>query len=64
MRRLWDDPALCRRLGAAGHADVSARFNEDAHFGRLIATYEAALSAAQSARNLKLRNFASPGPAA
>lgn len=45
MRRLWDDPALCRQLGAAGHADVSARFKEDAHFNRLIAAYEAALKA-------------------
>jgi glycosyltransferase involved in cell wall biosynthesis len=48
MRRLWDDPALCRRLGVAGHADVRARFNEDAHFDRLIAAYEAALRAPAS----------------
>lgn len=48
MRRLWDDPALCRRLGATGHADVRARFDEDAHFGRLIAAYEAALKAPAS----------------
>jgi len=48
MRRLWDDPALCRRLGVAGHADVRARFNEDAHFDRLIAAYEAALKAPAS----------------
>ncbi|MEC3947372.1 glycosyltransferase family 4 protein [Sphingobium sp. HWE2-09] len=45
MRRMWDDPALCRRLGAAGHADVVARFNEDAHFARLVAAYDAALKA-------------------
>jgi glycosyltransferase involved in cell wall biosynthesis len=45
MRRLWDDPALCRTLGAAAHADVVARFNEDAHFDRLVAAYDAALSA-------------------
>jgi len=45
MRRLWDDPALCRTLGAAAHGDVHARFNEDAHFGRLVAAYDAALSA-------------------
>lgn len=48
MRRLWDDPALCRQLGAAGHADVRTRFNEDAHFGRLVAAYEAALKAPAS----------------
>lgn len=64
MRRLWDDPALCRQLGGAGRADVCARFNEDAHFDRLVAAYEGALSAGQSARNRKSRNFASPGPAA
>ncbi|MCE7798411.1 glycosyltransferase family 4 protein [Sphingobium sufflavum] len=43
MRRLWDDPALCRKLGAAAHADVTTRFSEDAHFGRLLTAYERAL---------------------
>jgi glycosyltransferase involved in cell wall biosynthesis len=43
MRRLWDDPALCRTLGAAAYADVASRFSEDAHFDRLIAAYERAL---------------------
>lgn len=43
MRRLWDDPALCRTLGAAAHADVVARFGEDAHFARLMAAYDQAL---------------------
>lgn len=45
MRRVWDDPALCRTLGAAAHADVVARFSEDAHFDRLVAAYDAALTA-------------------
>lgn len=45
MRRLWDDPALCRQLGAAAHADVGVRFNEDAHIDRLVAAYDAAITA-------------------
>ncbi|MGE4323706.1 MAG: glycosyltransferase family 4 protein [Sphingobium sp.] len=44
IRRLWDDPALCRALGAAGHADVATRFSEDAHFDRLMTAYRRALS--------------------
>lgn len=44
MRRIWDDPALCRALGRAAHADVAARFSEDAHFARLLAAYELALA--------------------
>lgn len=42
MRRLWDDPALCRRLGRAAHRDVQRRFSEDAHFTRLIEAYRRA----------------------
>jgi glycosyltransferase involved in cell wall biosynthesis len=45
LRRLWDDPALARALGTAAHQDVAARFNEDAHFDRLVACYERALYA-------------------
>lgn len=43
LRRLWDDPTLCRTLGTAAHHDVAARFCEDAHFTRLIAAYDRAL---------------------
>lgn len=64
MRRLWDDPALCRTLGAAAHADVVARFSEDAHFGRLIAAYDAALSAPaiSSPGTRQSRSTQSPAP--
>ncbi len=41
MRRLLDDPALCRRLGTAGAAMVSARFTLDHHLDALVALYEA-----------------------
>jgi glycosyltransferase involved in cell wall biosynthesis len=44
MRRLWDDPTLCRQLGAAAHADVLSRFNEDVHFARLLDAYDRALA--------------------
>lgn len=46
IRRLWDDPALCRALGAAAHADVAARFSDAAHIDRLMAAYQRALSRA------------------
>ncbi len=44
MRRIWDDPALCRALGAAAYVDVASRFNEDVHFSRLVGAYDRALS--------------------
>ena len=51
MRRLWDDPALCRQLGAAAHADVHARFGEDVHFARLLDAYNGALAINQRAKH-------------
>ncbi|MFY9352020.1 MAG: glycosyltransferase family 4 protein [Sphingobium sp.] len=47
MRRLWEDDALCRALGAAAHCDVTARFSEEAHFRRLIAACDRALASAK-----------------
>lgn len=63
MRRLWDDPALCRTLGAAAHADVVARFSEDAHFDRLVAAYDAALSAPAISSPGTRRSRSAPSPA-
>ncbi|BAV64961.1 glycosyltransferase family 4 protein [Sphingobium cloacae] len=39
LRRMWDDPQLCRALGKAAYADVQSRFDEDAHFDRLMQVY-------------------------
>lgn len=43
MRRLWDDDALCRTLGAQGYRMVRDRYSEDAHFATLVAAYDAAM---------------------
>lgn len=44
MKRLWDDPDLCRRLGSAARERVAADFCEDAHFSRMVSAYQTALS--------------------
>jgi glycosyltransferase involved in cell wall biosynthesis len=43
MQRLWDDPELCRRMGAAGRARAAAQFSEEAHTRRTLEAYEAAM---------------------
>ncbi|MBV8593567.1 MAG: glycosyltransferase family 4 protein [Caulobacteraceae bacterium] len=46
MRQLWDDPELCRRLGAAGRQKVKTQFDEASHVRHLMDAYEAALAGA------------------
>lgn len=43
IRRIWDDPALCRRLGQQARAWVRAECTERAHYQRLMRTYERVL---------------------
>ncbi len=40
LRLIWDDAALCRRLGAAGRQDVMENLNEDTCFKDLLRVYE------------------------
>jgi glycosyltransferase involved in cell wall biosynthesis len=42
MRTLWDDPALCRRLGAAGRRRVESEFDAASHTRHLREAYERA----------------------
>jgi glycosyltransferase involved in cell wall biosynthesis len=42
VTRLWNDPELCRRLGAAGRAKAVARWSPEAHFRQVHAIYQAA----------------------
>ena len=44
MWRLWDDPGLCRRLGAAGRDRVRNDFNGDMHIGTMLQAYEDAIA--------------------
>lgn len=42
--RLWADPALARRLGAAARRHAEQSFGHEAHFQRLMAVYDQALT--------------------
>lgn len=46
MTRLWSDPALCRRLGAAARQKAQNHWTVDHYFNRLVEVYEQALVAA------------------
>ncbi len=43
MRRLWDDPSLCHRMGEAGRKWVSSFFSEEVHLSRLNSAYRRAI---------------------
>jgi glycosyltransferase involved in cell wall biosynthesis len=47
VRRLWDDPLLCRRMGIAGQQKVMREYTEDAYFHNLMAVYQAAIQRSQ-----------------
>jgi glycosyltransferase involved in cell wall biosynthesis len=42
MRKLWDSPDECARLGAAARARVKEHFNESAYFDKLMSVYRRA----------------------
>jgi glycosyltransferase involved in cell wall biosynthesis len=44
MRRMWDDPALCRRLGKAGQERVAREFNSATHLRQLRLAYDRAIA--------------------
>lgn len=44
MRRLWDDPALCRRLGEAGRHRVATEFDAASHLRQLRLAYGRAIA--------------------
>lgn len=48
VRRLWDDPQLCNRMGRAGRQKVMREYTEDAYFHNLMAVYQTAI---QRSRN-------------
>jgi glycosyltransferase involved in cell wall biosynthesis len=43
MLRLWGDPELCRRMGAAGRARALSEFAPEKHARRTLEAYDAAL---------------------
>jgi glycosyltransferase involved in cell wall biosynthesis len=44
LRRLWDDPALCRRLGEAGRERVATEFDEASYVRNLRGAYDRAIA--------------------
>ncbi len=48
VRRLWEDPQLCRRMGIAGWHKAVREYTEDAYFHNLISVYQAAIQRSRS----------------
>jgi glycosyltransferase involved in cell wall biosynthesis len=44
IRRIWDDPALARRLGRGARDYMQRQFSYSAHFARLMAVYGEAIA--------------------
>jgi glycosyltransferase involved in cell wall biosynthesis len=43
LRRLWDDPQLCNRMGRAGQQKVIREYNEEVYFHNLMSVYQTAI---------------------
>ena len=48
VRRLWEHPQLCRRMGMAGRQKVIREFTEEAYFHNLMAVYQSAIQRSKS----------------
>ena len=42
IRKLWNEPELCRKMGAAGRAKALREYSKQKHYERLIAIYDKA----------------------
>jgi glycosyltransferase involved in cell wall biosynthesis len=43
VRRLWEDPQLCRRMGDAGRQKALREYTEETYFRNLMAVYQTAI---------------------
>ena len=43
IKRLWENPALCRQMGLAGRAKAEREFGEEAYHRQLVNIYQAAI---------------------
>lgn len=48
VRRLWEHPQLCRRMGVAGRQKVIREFTEEAYFHNLMTVYQSAIQRSKS----------------
>jgi glycosyltransferase involved in cell wall biosynthesis len=48
VRRLWEDPQLCRRMGIAAREKALREYTEGAYFHNLIAVYQTAIQRSRS----------------
>ncbi len=44
IRLLWDNPQLCRQMGAAGREKALRQYNEQLYYERLMAIYDSAIA--------------------
>jgi glycosyltransferase involved in cell wall biosynthesis len=52
LRRLWEDPQLCRRMGLAGREKVQQEYTEDIYLRNLIAVYQSAIQRSRKGNGL------------
>jgi glycosyltransferase involved in cell wall biosynthesis len=50
MQRLWDDPELCRRMGAAARAKAVARWSHDRNYDQTYEVYRRVVAIGEGAR--------------
>lgn len=48
VRRLWEDPQLCDRMGTAGRQKVMREYTEDTYFHNLMTVYQTAIQRSRS----------------
>jgi glycosyltransferase involved in cell wall biosynthesis len=63
IRRLWENPALCRQMGLAGRAKAEREFGQDAYHRQLIEIYQSAIErATESGGRQALQHSSSETP--
>ncbi len=60
MRRLWDSPELCRRMGQAGREKAIREYSPDRYYERLMALYTRAIDICQSSTARTLADAVRP----
>jgi glycosyltransferase involved in cell wall biosynthesis len=48
VRRLWEDPQLCERMGKAGQQKVAQQYSQKVYYQNLISVYQRAIHCARN----------------